>query len=114
MIFKAMQDLVNTLRAGGVRAALDRRDLNPPGVLVMPPTVEYQVDPTWAEAEWTLLCAVPDSGTGTAAQSLSDLVEQVREALGWTAVSGRAAQVTTTDGPPSPAYALTFTTQIGD
>lgn len=114
MIHDAMQAMAARLRAAGVPAAIDERDLNPPAVLVQPPVLDYTyLDPTGAKATWSLLVAATNAGTGTALAVLSDLVEQTRAALDWEPTTAAPAYVTTSEGPPVPAYRLTFTTDIG-
>jgi hypothetical protein len=112
MIHAAMVALVDRLTAAGIPAALDERDLNPPGVLVLPPAVDYRFSGPCAGATWTLLAAVPDAGTGPALPGLSDLVERVRAALNYEVTNAVPATVTLSDGPPAPAYRLTYTSDI--
>jgi hypothetical protein len=111
MIIEATRAMVARLTAAGVPAALDERDLTPPGVLVQPPELTYRFGGC-AEATWTLLAAVPNSGTGPALVALSDLVERARAALGGEITGAVPATVTTSDGPPAPAYRLTLSTDI--
>jgi hypothetical protein len=112
MIHAAMVAMVGRLIVAGVPAALDERDLNPPGVLVRPPEISYRFGGC-AEATWTLLAAVPDTGTGPALVALSDLVDRARAALGGEITVAVPAQVTGTDhGAPLPAYRLTLSTDI--
>lgn len=113
MILEAMRAMVDRLEAGGVRAGLTAADLAPPAVLVLPPTLTYQFGGTTAEAAWTLLAAVPDTGT-LALTELSDLVALTRAALDCEVVTAAPATVTMTEGPPVPAYRLELTTDIGD
>lgn len=113
MIAQAMQEMVDRLAAGGVRAGLHAADLAPPAVLVLPPTVRYTyLGGTTAAADWSLLAAVPDAGV-TSLQGLSDLVEATRAALDWEVTVATAAAVTLAEGAPVPAYRLDFTTDIG-
>lgn len=113
MILAAMRAMVDRLEAGGVRAGLDAADLAPPAVLVHPPALAYQFGGTTAEATWTLVAAVPDTGT-LALVELSDLVELTRAALGCEVTAAVPATATMTEGPPVPAYRLTLTTDIGE
>lgn len=112
MIAAAMQALVDRLQAAGVRACLDKADLAPPAVLVMPPSLTYTFAGT-ADATWTLVAAVPDTGTGSAIVTLSDYVDQVRAALDDELITAIPAVVTMTEGPPVPAYRLEYTSEIG-
>lgn len=115
MIIEAMRAMVDRLTAAGVRACLDKRDLNPPGVMVLPPHVTYdRVAGDCGTAVWQLLVAVPDTGSGPALPVLSELVEQTRAALGYEVTAAIPTTVTTSDGPPGPAYQLTLSTDIGD
>jgi hypothetical protein len=113
MIHEAMVALVARLTAAGVPACLDKRDLNPPGVMVLPPVVHWtRLSGDCAEADWSLLVAVPDAGGGPALPGLSALVEQVRAALGGEVVTGAPTDIILSDGPPVPGYLLTFDTDI--
>jgi hypothetical protein len=113
MIAAGCEDLVAALRAGGVRAAVDLADLDLPGVLVEPPVLRYRFGKSTADADWTLIAAVPDNGRRQSIVALSTLVEQVRAALAGSVVGARPAGLFTTDSlVPQPAYALTYTSTI--
>ena len=113
MIAAACEDIVAALRAGGVRAAVDLADLDLPGVLVEPPVLSYRFAGDRADADWTLLAAVPDNGRRQSIAALSALVDQVRAALAGSVVAARPAGLFTTDSAvPQPAYALTYTSTI--
>jgi hypothetical protein len=108
----AVQDVVDRLVAGGVAACSDIRDLNPPAVLVAPPTIAWRFG-RGAEATWQVIATVGNAGTGPAIAALSELVDAVQEALGGAVTAGRPVDLSSPDGgAPLPGYELTFTTKI--
>jgi hypothetical protein len=112
-IYQAMADLADVLTAGGVRAALDTRDLNPPCVLITPPAVTLRfADGSWA-ADWRVLCVAPSAGTRQALDTISDLVSRMQAALGGLPVSGSPYELAV-DGQsdPLPAYQFTWNTRV--
>jgi len=112
MITQAMQALVDRLAAGGVRACTDERDLNPPAVLIRPPALSWQFGGC-VSGDWTLLAAVPDTGTGPSLAALDELITATQAALGGEIVAGAPAALRTSDsGSPLPAYRLTFTADL--
>lgn len=107
-----VQALVDRLTAGGVRAAADLRDLNPPGVLVRPPTLHGRFGKN-VNADLTLWCVVPDTGVSTALGALAELMDATQTALGWVVVLARPVDVQALDGAGTlPGYELTFTQRI--
>lgn len=112
MLNEAMSALVAQLEAAGIRATVDPRDVNPPAVLVEPPTMEYRFATRAVDYAWTLTAIVPNSGTRPALDELAELVEDVRVAL----MAGvRARPVTWVPleaGDPLPAYAVEFTQSV--
>lgn len=91
------------------RPALSTQDLNPPGVLILPPTAQYRFADGSYTAEWTAIAVVPNVGTREAVSALSALVAGVRAALDGQPV--RATPYTlAVDGfsDPLPAYQITW------
>jgi hypothetical protein len=112
-IAAAAQDVVDQLVAGGVRAVVDGRDLNPPAVQIRPPTLHYRFG-RGAAADWEAWAVVPDTGMRTDLAALSDLLEKVQAALGHVGVQARPDTVTLADGGTVPAYVLTWSSKITD
>lgn len=109
----AVAQVVEALTAGGVRAAADLRDLNPPGVLVRPPEVRWRFGKDRGGADWVLWAIVPDAGTSAALAGLGELLEKTQAALGGLVVAGRPIDVQAVDGAGTlPAYELTFSTDL--
>jgi hypothetical protein len=97
----AVQDVVDRLVAGGVRAVLDERDLNPPAVYVAPPAVAWRFGHGDFDATFTIWCV-----TGSAGRSV-DLVN-----LGDTARGPPADLLIPHQAAPLPAYRLTWAERI--
>lgn len=109
---RAVAAVVDRLTAGGVAATADIRNLNPPAVLVPPPTLEWRFG-RGAEATWQVVATVGNTGTGAAITALSELVDAAQEAMGGLITAGRPVDLSSPDGgAPLPGYELTFTTKI--
>ena len=109
--WEAMTELAGALEQ--FRPALDTRDLNPPGVLILPPVATFRfADGTWA-ADWTVIAVVPNAGTKEAVTALSSLVAGVRAALDGQPLTA-TPHTLTADGitDPLPAYQLTWNARI--
>jgi hypothetical protein len=106
--------IVAQLAAGGVRATVDERDLNPPCVWVGPPTLAWRFGRATWDAGWTLTAVVADTGRGYSNNALAALVVQTQDALGWAATQARPVSliVPGTGGTPMPGYEMTFTQRI--
>lgn len=109
----AIDDLTDRLIRSGIRVATDARDLNPPAVLVTPPTVTNRFKAgTWA-AEWQLLLVVPNSGTRPALGQLSELLALVVTALDGEPVTATPYALTVDgESDPLPAYQLTWSSRV--
>ncbi len=111
----AVTGVVDRLRAAGIRATADERDLNPPGVYVAPPAVSYRFRHGDVTADWTIWCAVPNSGRDIALRNLSELVTAAVDAL---AADGAAVTAAPADllvpelAAPLPAYTLRWSARI--
>lgn len=108
----AVQEVVDQLVAGGVRATVDQRDLNPPAVLVDAPAIAWRFGKGGWNATWTATVVVPDTGNAQALTDLSVLLEQVQAALGGIVAEGRPADLLTQDAGILPGYRLTWSTHI--
>ena len=106
--------IVARLTAGGVRATVDERDLNPPCVWVGPPTIAWRFGRDTWDAGWTLTAVVADTGRGYSNNTLAALVVQVQTAMGGQGVQARPVSliVPGTGGTPMPGYEMTFTQRI--
>lgn len=111
-IREAMQGVVDTLTAAGVRATLDGRDANPPCVLVRPPTMQFRFGKGYWDAEMTAWALVPDSGMSGAMDTLGILVSEAQAALNYAAVTARPDDTTLADGATVPTYVLTWTQRV--
>jgi hypothetical protein len=109
-IYAAAAAVVDQLVAAGVRATLDGRDLNPPAVLVRPPTVTYRFG-RGGDADWEAWAVVGDLGSRQALDALSTLLEAVSAAL-VRPVQARPDVISGADGSTVPAYVLTWSGKI--
>lgn len=106
----ALQQTVDDLKAAGIRAVLDERDVNPPCVLVTFDPVGGAFDRLngsgWGAVIW-LRCISPANGRKAAWRVLGPLVEQVREVF---PVRGWSPQdlLMPDGGDPLPAITLTY------
>jgi hypothetical protein len=105
--------VVGRLKAAGIRATADLRDVNPPCVYVPPPAIAFRFGKGGADLTWTVAAIVPNTGRDVALRNLTPLIAAVTAALAATPVTGgRPIDVTGLDGAaPSPAYELTFTSR---
>lgn len=109
----AVAAIVDRLKAAGVRACTDERDLNPPAVWVGPPILAFRFGKGFYDAEYHLFAAVPNTGRDTANKNLGALITAVQDALAGAVVTGRPIDLTVPDAAvPLPAYDLTFTARI--
>lgn len=108
----ATQAVVDRLKAGGVAATADGRDLNPPAVRVNPPQLAYRFGKGGWDATWTAVAAVPDTGHTDALRALGELLEAAQAALSYAGVSARPVDVNLEDGGTVPGYELTWTQRI--
>lgn len=107
--------IVDTLRAAGIRATVDERELNPPAVFVGPPNLTYRFGKGGWDASWTLAAVVTDAGRRPALAALGDLVTAVQAALAGRVVAGRPVDLFVPGGAaPMPAYELTYSARITD
>jgi hypothetical protein len=109
----ALDLVIGTLQDAGIRAVRDARDLNPPAVLVNPPTVTFRFARGTFDAEWSVLAVAPNSGNRPALDVLSNLMERVAEALGGAPITGTPYQLQVDgESDPLPSYQLTWTDRI--
>jgi len=109
----AVQDVVDRLVAGGVRAVLDERDINPPAVYVAPPAIAWRFGHGDFDAKFTVWCVTNAAGRSVDLVNLGDLVDQVAAALNLVTVRGDPADlVIPHQAAPLPAYRLTWGERI--
>ncbi|HXJ63567.1 MAG TPA: hypothetical protein VNN79_07415 [Actinomycetota bacterium] len=111
-IAAAAADLVERLRAGGLRACMDLADLNPPGLIVRAPEVSFRFKAGDWDAAWTVHAVSPDPGFDGAMKILGPLIDDAQAAVGYSAVTARPVTFQTIDGADLPAYELTWTDRI--
>lgn len=105
--FARAQQLVAALTGAGIRASLDPSALNPPSVLVVPPSRTYDL-PCGFTAGWDLIALAPGAqGMGASTWgSLDTMVEAVAATVGFE----RAEFVSyVLNGQTFPAYICSFT-----
>jgi len=111
-IADAMQGLADKLTAGGVRATIDGRDVNPPCALIAAPVFRWVFGTGRVQADWRVLIVVPSSGARAELQLLGELVDKVAGVLGGEPVAATPMQYPDPGGgDPLPAYALSWTSK---
>lgn len=108
----AVSDVVRRLRAAGIRAAVDARDLNPPAVLVRPPTLTYRFGKGYADAAFDAWVMVGSSGKSQELKQLSALLDQVQAALNHQGITARPDDAVLPDGSTAPMFVLSWTSRI--
>ena len=104
--------IVARLKAAGLRATVDERDINPPAVWVKPPTLVFRFGKGWSAA-WTLQAVVPDTGRNNALAALGALIEKVQTAMDWAVVTATPIALIIPGGAaPLPGYEMTFNERI--
>lgn len=98
------------LEAAGVRATLDPRDLNPPAVLIRPPTLHFRFGRGCVGADWTARLYLPDPGTADALRLAMEQLALIQDALGIAGITATPADFTLLDGATVPGYSLTWST----
>lgn len=112
-IATATQSVIDRLTAGGVRAVLDERDINPPCVFVGPPTIKWRFRRGDYDAEFRAWVLAPNSGRNIALKSLGPLLEATAEALGMVTVTAEPADFSVADqAGPLPGYRIVWHEQI--
>lgn len=109
---EAAQGIVDALKAGGVRATLDPRDVNPPCVLVRPPDLAYRFRYGDWDATWKAWALTPDAGRGQVLKAFGPMLAAVQDALGGVVTAATPEDVTLPDGSTIPGYALSWTERI--
>ena len=103
-------DYREKLLAAGIRGVIDGRDVNPPAVLVRPPTIHYRFGRGAHACDWEARLYLPDSGTEQALKAALPLIDQVQTALQGAVVDATPADFQLADGGTAPGYILTWST----
>jgi hypothetical protein len=105
----AVASVVDRLTAGGVRAYLDERDVNPPCVFVTPPAVAWRFGRGDFTATFTVWAVTGAAGRNVDLTNLGALLEQAAAALGFAAVTAEPADLLLPhEAAPLPAYRMTW------
>jgi hypothetical protein len=108
--------IVDKLTAGGIRATVDPRDLNPPAVWVVLDEATYnKFGPRhiWV-GRWQLWAVAGDAGTMQALRTLGVLSDDIRAVFPTITNGQPASLVQPSGGDPWPAIQWTLTLQATD
>lgn len=110
-ILAQMEAYQAALIAAEVRCALDARDVNPPAVLIRPPTMNYRFGRGCVSAEWAAWLFLPDSGQLNSLRTGLPILETVHDALsgaGVALLSASPADFSTADGATVPGFIINW------
>lgn len=108
-----MEEFRDALTAADVRCVLDARDVNPPAVLIRPPTVLYRFGRGCVGANWAAWLFLPDAGQLDALRVGFPILETVHSALataGVAVVNAEPTDFALPDGGTVPGFILTWNT----
>jgi hypothetical protein len=113
LLVDAMTPVVDALTAAGIRVTLDVKRINPPGCYLHPPELVMR----WRAGDFTathrLLVVAAASDRAASYVAISDLIDQVLQALGDAPVTLRPAAVETSDvSTYLTAYDLIWTDRV--
>jgi hypothetical protein len=104
-----LDDLVETLRAAGLRADMALEDLSLPGVWIRPRTVAADVISCGRSIAVDLVCIHGDTDARRAYAGLFDLFNAVVDTVDTNAGDARFVTVTPTDNPtPMPGLSIPY------
>jgi hypothetical protein len=109
-----MERFRDAISAAGVRSVLDARDVNPPAVLIRPPTVAYRFGRGCIGATWAAWLFLPDAGQIDALRVGFPILETVYGALatvGVALLNAEPGDFTLPDGGTVPGFILTWNTK---
>ena len=102
--------IVAKLKAAGLPASVDPRDVNPPAVWVQLDRVAFdRFDIAWS-GDWILWLIAPDAGTAPALRTLGALADQVWAV--YPTITAGAAQAITLPAGGDPLPALRFSLHL--
>ena len=108
-----MESYRDAIVAAGVRCVLDARDINPPSVLLRPPTLHYRFGRGCVGAEWRAWLYLPDAGQIDALRLAFPILETTVTALGGIGVAVTDAEpgdYQLPDGGTVPGFTISWTT----
>jgi hypothetical protein len=112
-VMDAIRPVMEQLAAAGIRATLDIAQLNPPGVILLPPELDFRFNAGDFTASYALIAVVGSSDRTRMIVALSDFLPSVLQALGDRPVTARPVDVTLADASTVlPGYELRWTTRI--
>lgn len=107
-----MQSLADKITAGGVRATIDARNVNPPCALIAAPVFRWVFDAGRIQADWRVLLVVPSSGATAELKTLGELLDKIAGVLAGVPVQATPMQYTDPGGgDPLPAYQIAWTSK---
>ena len=107
---EAYRDAVN---AADVRCVLDARDVNPPCLLIRPPTMNFRFGRGCISATWAAWLYLPDAGQINAVRMGVPMLTQIQDALSTVGVAILSATPTDfqpPDGGIVPGFILNWNT----
>ena len=108
-----MQAYQDAITRAGVRCALDPRDLNPPALLIRPPSMDYRFGRGRIAITWNAWLYLPDAGVVDALRNGFPMLQKIHEALadlGVAVMHTEPADFQTADGGIMPGYTLNWNT----
>lgn len=105
-LWKAAEEAVEELRAAGVRATMDVRNLNLPCVLIIPPAIVLDVN-CGGTAKFTAYAISRGPGNADAWKSIDELLDKVAAAVDVEEV--RPTQYTIDETGALPAFEVVWT-----
>lgn len=106
-----METYRDALTAANVRCVLDARDVNPPAVLIRPPTLAYRFGRGCVGATWAAWLFLPDAGQIDALRVGVPILDAATEALagvGAVVTQAAPADFQTADGATVPGFILSW------
>lgn len=113
-VLARMEAYRDAITSKGVRCVLDGRDVNPPAVLIRPPTLTYRFGRGCVGATWAAWLYLPDAGQIDALRVGFPILEAVSDALAsvYVGVTDAApADFQTPDGATVPGFIVTWQSQ---
>jgi len=101
----------DAITAAGVRCVLDARDVNPPSVLIRPPTLSYRFGRGCVGSEWAAWLMLPDAGQLDALRVGFPILDTITDALagaGVAVVDATPSDFQSADGGTVPGFILTW------
>lgn len=111
----AVQTTLDDFRAAGIAAVADPRDVNPPCLLLIMPTIEFRFDKRRADLEWSAYLVAGNTGANSALSTLSLLVDAISGIRSFTRGTPYALPLPG-GGDAVPAYLITWrdSTPLGE